>query len=288
MYVSYIILYSFNCFSISHPDVALSSVINYGLFFCEDDGEVDTGLPCLDATEPCSKYGFTCLGLVDLKTVNFNQHTTFATCSIPEKGDFHMITIHDDSRSGELGMRSRSATFDTNDKSKNLNKTFESADRSHDVRNSTKNGRSVNRTNSTVTFKEPKSTTIVFDSFRGGKISGSSHSAPPSASADIVPGIIRPSTFFTYLCTIYIKYIAFKTTVFFSVDNLWPQSSSPQETEALNRMKEHELTMEAPTYKSYKVHVVNKMRANTQVLLGVSGDKIEIEPFLSTSNIFRV
>ncbi|XP_077300672.1 SAPK-interacting protein 1 [Arctopsyche grandis] len=245
-------------YSISHPDVALSSITNYGLFFCEDDGEVDTGLPCLDATEPCSKYGFTCLGLVDLKTVNFNQHTTFATCSIPEKGGFHMITIHDDPRTGEQSMRSRSATFDINDKSKNLNKTFESADRSHDtVRSSTKNGRTVNRTNSTVTFKEPKSTTIVFDSFKGGKISGSSHSAPPSASADIVP------------------------------DNMWPQSSSPQETEALNRMKEHELSMEAPTYKSYKLQIVNKMRANAQVLLGVSGDKIEIEPFLGTSNIFR-
>lgn len=40
---------------------------NYGLFIVEDDGEVDWAFPCLDKSEPCSKFGFTCLGLVDLK-----------------------------------------------------------------------------------------------------------------------------------------------------------------------------------------------------------------------------
>lgn len=65
-------------------------------------------------------------------------------------------------------------------------------------------------------------------------------------------------------------------------------TSSPQETEALNRMKEHELAIEAPLYQSYHVQMVNKMRANSSVLLGISGDKIEIDPLPSTSNIFWV
>lgn len=41
---------------------------DYGLCIAEDDGEVDWAFPCLDANEPCSKFGFTCLGLVDLKS----------------------------------------------------------------------------------------------------------------------------------------------------------------------------------------------------------------------------
>lgn len=53
-------------------------------------------------------------------------------------------------------------------------------------------------------------------------------------------------------------------------------------------MKEHELAIEAPLYQSYHVQIVNKMRANSSVLLGISGDKIEIDPLPSTSNIFWV
>lgn len=54
-------------FSIDHPEVSLGSVHEYGLCIAEDDGEVDWAFPCLDNNEPCSKFGFTCLGLIDLK-----------------------------------------------------------------------------------------------------------------------------------------------------------------------------------------------------------------------------
>ncbi|XP_041974588.1 stress-activated map kinase-interacting protein 1 [Aricia agestis] len=62
-------LIGFTCYkySIEHPDIALGSVHNFGLCIAEDDGEVDMAFPCLDNNEPCSKFGFTCLGLVDLK-----------------------------------------------------------------------------------------------------------------------------------------------------------------------------------------------------------------------------
>ncbi|GBP27834.1 Target of rapamycin complex 2 subunit MAPKAP1 [Eumeta japonica] len=68
---------------IEHPDISLGSAHNYGLCIAEDDGEVDWAFPCLDANEPCSKFGFTCLGLIDLKSKNAIAHTT---SSIPEEG----------------------------------------------------------------------------------------------------------------------------------------------------------------------------------------------------------
>ncbi|XP_022123789.2 stress-activated map kinase-interacting protein 1 [Pieris rapae] len=62
-------LIGFTCYkySIEHPDITLGSVHDYGLCIAEDDGEVDWAFPCLDNNEPCSKFGFTCLGLIDTK-----------------------------------------------------------------------------------------------------------------------------------------------------------------------------------------------------------------------------
>ncbi|XP_053601076.1 stress-activated map kinase-interacting protein 1 isoform X2 [Plodia interpunctella] len=78
-------LIGFTCYkySIEHPDIALGSVQNYGLCIADEDGEVDWAFPCLDANEPCSKFGFTCLGLVDLKNKNALAH---APISIPDDG----------------------------------------------------------------------------------------------------------------------------------------------------------------------------------------------------------
>lgn len=79
------------CFSIEHPDISLGSAHNYGLCIAEDDGEVDWGFPCLDGTQPCSKFGFTCLGLVDLKSKNATQHTSGSMEETGFSGTFHMI-----------------------------------------------------------------------------------------------------------------------------------------------------------------------------------------------------
>lgn len=69
-YYLFIGLKTYAYFSIEHPEIVLGSVHNYGLCIAEDDGEVDWAFPCLDSNEPCSKFGFTCLGLVDLKNKN--------------------------------------------------------------------------------------------------------------------------------------------------------------------------------------------------------------------------
>ncbi|XP_050356259.1 stress-activated map kinase-interacting protein 1 [Nymphalis io] len=73
-------LIGFTCYkySIDHPEVTLGSVHDYGLCIAEDDGEVDWAFPCLDNNEPCSKFGFTCLGLIDVKRKENIVH-----CPIP-------------------------------------------------------------------------------------------------------------------------------------------------------------------------------------------------------------
>ncbi|XP_059060339.1 stress-activated map kinase-interacting protein 1 isoform X1 [Achroia grisella] len=82
-------LIGFTCYkySIEHPEVTLGSVQNYGLCIAEEDGEVDIGFPCLDANEPCSKFGFTCLGLVDLHNKNVLAHGPIH--SIPDDGTLY-------------------------------------------------------------------------------------------------------------------------------------------------------------------------------------------------------
>lgn len=79
-------------FSIDHPEVTLSSVHDYGLCIAEDDGEVDWAFPCLDANEPCSKFGFTCLGLILIE----QKKNSYASEPLPmpedgilSSGDFH-------------------------------------------------------------------------------------------------------------------------------------------------------------------------------------------------------
>ncbi|KAJ8961031.1 hypothetical protein NQ314_006013 [Rhamnusium bicolor] len=52
----------------------LKPVTNYGLYICEEDGEVDRDFPCLDPRECVAKFGFTCLGLVEHKD-NFKSVT---------------------------------------------------------------------------------------------------------------------------------------------------------------------------------------------------------------------
>lgn len=70
------------CFSIEHPEIQLGSVHNYRLCIAEDDGEVDWAFPCLECNEPCSKFGFTCLGLVELK----DKNNLMPALPLPEEG----------------------------------------------------------------------------------------------------------------------------------------------------------------------------------------------------------
>ncbi|KAG7303937.1 hypothetical protein JYU34_010851 [Plutella xylostella] len=107
-------LIGFTCYkySIEHPEISLGSAQGYGLCIAEDDGEVDWTFPCLDADEPCSKFGFTCLGLVELK--NLVRHTPLP---LPETGGFSgafpMFTNKDESgQSNPDNQRQHSQTSD--------------------------------------------------------------------------------------------------------------------------------------------------------------------------------
>ncbi|KAL7287888.1 hypothetical protein TKK_0017951 [Trichogramma kaykai] len=46
----------------------------------------------------------------------------------------------------------------------------------------------------------------------------------------------------------------------------------------LAKMQIHTTAMEAPQYQLYRVYIINKVRAKIEVHLGISGDKIEIDP----------
>ncbi|KAE8742580.1 hypothetical protein FOCC_FOCC011874 [Frankliniella occidentalis] len=54
--------------------------------------------------------------------------------------------------------------------------------------------------------------------------------------------------------------------------------SKAQLQEAELRMKDHMTAMEASLYQSYQVHVLHPLRAKTEIHLGVSRDKVEIDP----------
>ena len=53
-------------------------------------------------------------------------------------------------------------------------------------------------------------------------------------------------------------------------------------------MDVHKRAMEAPLYKSYKVYMITKMRAKTEIHLGISGEKIEIDPVQKNSKFVLV
>lgn len=52
------------------------------------------------------------------------------------------------------------------------------------------------------------------------------------------------------------------------------------------QMKVHTTAMEAPFYRSYRVYIVSKVRPKIEIHLGISGDKIEIDPVQQKSSKF--
>lgn len=49
-------------------------------------------------------------------------------------------------------------------------------------------------------------------------------------------------------------------------------------------MEAHTIAMQAPLYKSFFVYIIHRLRGRVAVHLGISGDKIEIDPITSTKN----
>ncbi|XP_044762267.1 stress-activated map kinase-interacting protein 1 isoform X2 [Coccinella septempunctata] len=61
-----------------------------------------------------------------------------------------------------------------------------------------------------------------------------------------------------------------------------------QITSDLEVMAVHKKAMEAPLYQSYQVNIITKMRPKVEVHLGVSGDKIEIDPIQPQNSKFSL
>ncbi|XP_053676207.1 stress-activated map kinase-interacting protein 1 [Anopheles nili] len=69
-----------------------------------------------------------------------------------------------------------------------------------------------------------------------------------------------------------------------------PTSSSPrissQQRDDLDRIKGHTSKIEAPLYRTFQVHILHKSRLKTEVQLGISGDRFEIDPLLYNPSKF--
>lgn len=145
--------------SISYPDMPLLSVKDYGLFITEEDGEVDYDFPALDLREPCSKFCFSHLALVE-----------------------HKLT--------DLPIRS-----------------------------------------------DERNVSLISESEKLAKLADS-------------------------------------------------KARENQQTEDLARMKGHTTLMEAPLYQTYRLYILNKSLFKTEIQLGISGEKIEIDPVQQKNSKF--
>lgn len=163
--VEFIGLICYKC-SIEYPNVQLISVKSYGLFITEEDGEVDMDFPALDLREPCSKFCFSHLALVERKSNDQLCHQS---------------------------------TYSSNYDHRTLSMTSESE---------------LNR-----------------------------------IAADL-------------------------------------KAKTEQQDEDLARMMGHTTMMEAHDYKSYRLNIVSKGVFKTEIQLGISGEKIEIDPVQQKNNRF--
>ncbi|XP_055595831.1 stress-activated map kinase-interacting protein 1 [Uranotaenia lowii] len=65
-----------------------------------------------------------------------------------------------------------------------------------------------------------------------------------------------------------------------------PTLPDKRQKEDLDRMEGHTSKLEAPLYRSFHVYIIHKARIKTEVQLGISGDKLEIDPLQQKSTKF--
>ncbi|KAJ9576464.1 hypothetical protein L9F63_006677 [Diploptera punctata] len=64
------------------------------------------------------------------------------------------------------------------------------------------------------------------------------------------------------------------------VQESWRSKAHQQDVEDQLRMQGHMTAMEAPLYQCFRVYILSKVRTKTEIHLGVSGEKIEIDPVI--------
>ncbi|KAG4073572.1 hypothetical protein HA402_000796 [Bradysia odoriphaga] len=82
--------------SISYPDVVLLTVKNYGLYIAEADGEIDTDFPPLDAREPCSKFCFSHLALIERRNSDLKTDTRAMSLTSEMEAEYNLDSLLDD------------------------------------------------------------------------------------------------------------------------------------------------------------------------------------------------
>lgn len=83
--------------SIAYPDTVLLTVKNYGLYIAEGDGEIDTDFPPLDAREPCSKFCFSYLALIERRNSDIKMDARAMSLTSELEAEYNIDNIMDDS-----------------------------------------------------------------------------------------------------------------------------------------------------------------------------------------------
>lgn len=82
--------------SIAYPDTILLTVKNYGLYIAESDGEIDTDFPPLDAREPCSKFCFSHLALIERRNSDIKNDARAMSLTSEFEAEYSIDNILDD------------------------------------------------------------------------------------------------------------------------------------------------------------------------------------------------
>lgn len=82
--------------SIAYPDTVLLTVKNYGLYIAEGDGEIDTDFPPLDAREPCSKFCFSHLALIERRNSDIKMDGRAMSLTSELEAEYNLDNLMDD------------------------------------------------------------------------------------------------------------------------------------------------------------------------------------------------
>ncbi len=82
--------------TIAYPDTALLTVKNYGLYIAEGDGEIDTDFPPLDQREPCSKFCFSHLALIERRNSDIKSDGRALSLTSELEAEYNLDSLMDD------------------------------------------------------------------------------------------------------------------------------------------------------------------------------------------------
>ncbi|XP_078686684.1 target of rapamycin complex 2 subunit MAPKAP1-like isoform X1 [Branchiostoma floridae x Branchiostoma belcheri] len=201
----------------------IENVEAYCLHIAEDDGEVDTDFPALDAKEPFAKFGFTTLALVEKpKDKEQQSEIMLVTVNVPHSG-FSRIQVE------SLGLTMKEILH-----------------------------RALKRRKGRV---DPSGPDYVLEK-----------QSQPGVCVDLDSTLESMNTMEFCLVRQHRPHGRAKRKAHGT------RGEVEEETEVNRNMSEMEASLSSLHYKSYRVNMFTKLRTSTIIQLGVSGEKIEIDP----------